>query len=301
MILYQWRGAARNFGDELNNLLWPKLLPEFFDDDPAIRFLGIGSILDRRHEPHVLKLVAGSGYGGYEAPVALDASWRIHWVRGPRTARLLRLPEAIGLGDPGSLIPLSGLTPTRSPRDIGFMPHFESAGRGAWREAAEAAGVTLIDPRDDPAAVLAAIGRCRVLLSEALHGIIAADALRVPWIAIQPLAPIHRPKWVDWAESLDKPIRFHALPPSTALERAHLTAIAGFHRGRDVLDRRAAWLRGIARQRHIEHAAAALRDAARSDPTLSCATALDRAQTRMMEAIATLRRSTTTMASLRQA
>ena len=75
------------------------------------------------------------------------------------------------------------------------------------------AGVTLIDPRDDPLSIIAAIGKCRVLMSEALHGIIVADALRVPWIAIRPLAPIHRPKWTDWAETLDLTSRSAALPP----------------------------------------------------------------------------------------
>jgi succinoglycan biosynthesis protein ExoV len=46
MLLYRWQGKARNFGDELNLLIWPRLLPDFFDADPAEMFLGIGSILD---------------------------------------------------------------------------------------------------------------------------------------------------------------------------------------------------------------------------------------------------------------
>ena len=55
------------------------------------------------------------------------------------------------------------------------MPHFESASRGAWEEASALAGVTMIDPREDPLSVIAAIGKCRVLMSEALRGIIVAD------------------------------------------------------------------------------------------------------------------------------
>ena len=52
MQLYCWRGTAPNFGDELNTLLWPRLLPDFFDDDPAELFLGIGSVLEARHACH---------------------------------------------------------------------------------------------------------------------------------------------------------------------------------------------------------------------------------------------------------
>jgi succinoglycan biosynthesis protein ExoV len=290
MILYQWRGAQRNFGDELNSLLWPRLLPNFFDLSEDTRFLGIGSILDDRHDPTATKLVAGSGYGGYEARVTLDATWIIHWVRGQCTARQLGLPPELGIGDPGSLVPLAGLAPPRENRDIGFMPHFESASRGAWREAAEVAGVTMIDPRGDPLEVLAAIGQCRVLMSEALHGVIVADSLRVPWIALQPLAPIHRPKWADWAGTLDLSIAFRWLCPSTVLERAHLTRLSRFHIGRRVLQRQAARLRDIARDRYIDQAARALRAIIGTEPQLSRDTLLDRSQTRMMEAIAALRR-----------
>jgi succinoglycan biosynthesis protein ExoV len=291
VILYQWRGAHRNFGDELNGLLWPRLLPDFFDQNAGELFLGIGSILDNRHATGTVKLVVGSGYGGYEAPAVLDGSWIVHWVRGPRTARSLGLPPDIGIGDPGSLVPLAGLAPHReNPEDIGFIPHFESLDRGAWQDVSARAGVTLIDPRDDPMAVLAAIGECRVLISEAMHGIIVADALRVPWIAIRPLAPIHRPKWFDWAETLGLTIRFHALPPSTALERAYLTRLSRFHMGRTMLTKQAAPLRGFARERYIDRAARALRAVAGAEPQLSGSTPLDTAQTRMMEAIAALRR-----------
>jgi len=291
VILYRWRGQHRNFGDELNTLLWPELLPNFFDCDETTRFLGIGSVLDSRHDPMTTKLVAGTGYGGYEPRVSLDKTWIVHWVRGPRTARQLGLPAALGIGDPASLVPLAGLAPTRENRDIGFMPHFESAVRGAWRDVAARAGVTLIDPRDDPRAIIAAIAKCRVMISEALHGVIVADVLRVPWIAIRPLARIHRAKWTDWAESLDLTIEFRDLCPSSALERAHLSPLTRFHVGRTTLHRHGERLRGVARERYIDQAAHALRMAAAAEPRLSGGERLDMAQARMMEAIAVLRRT----------
>jgi succinoglycan biosynthesis protein ExoV len=124
-----------------------------------------------------------------------------------------------------------------------------------------------------------------------MHGIIVADALRVPWVAIRPLAAIHRPKWFDWAETLDLTINFQKLPPSTALERAHLTPLSRFHMGRAMLNKRATLVRRFARERYIDRAARALRAVAVSEPRLSRSTLLDVAQTRMMEAIAALRRT----------
>jgi succinoglycan biosynthesis protein ExoV len=286
VILFYWRGGVTNFGDELNTLLWPALLPHFFDDNPASRFLGIGSILDRRHDGPSLKLVAGSGYGGYEGRPRLDETWSIHWVRGPRTARLLGLDPALGLGDPAALVPAALGIRRHAGTDIGFMPHFESAGRGAWCQAAALAGIRLIDPRDPPAAVLSAMAGCRLIMSEALHGIIVADALRIPWIAIRPLARIHRPKWFDWADTLGISPRFTRLPASTGREWMETgplgtSPIMRLWRGPD--DRPDS----ISNRTH--RAAAALRRLTAADPQLSREADLDRCQSRQRDALIRLR------------
>jgi succinoglycan biosynthesis protein ExoV len=286
--LYRWQGPVRNFGDELNTLLWPRLLPGFLDDDPAELFLGIGSVLDARHNGAALKIVAGAGYGGYQAVPVLDASWIVHWVRGPRTARRLGLPEACGLGDPAMLLAVPG---SGSGRSIGFMPHFESLARGAWAEAASAAGITLIDPRDEPATILTALGHCRVLLSEAMHGVIIADALRVPWIALRPIASVHRAKWYDWAETLHLQVRFHPLAASSLPERLYASPLASSHRGRRLLDSAGPALAGVARGRFVERAARSLAAAAAAPPQLSTDAALDRCRTRMLDRLDAVRRN----------
>ena len=287
MQLYQWQGEARNFGDELNALLWPRLLPGFFDDDPEALFLGIGSVLDSRHAAEPIKVVAGAGYGGYQTLPQLDARWVVHWVRGPGTARVLGLTEACGLGDPAMLFsaPVSPFA-----RSVGFMPHFESLKHGAWQEAAKAAGVVLIDPRDEPDAVLAAIGNCRLVLSEAMHGAIVADAMRVPWVALRPLASQHRAKWHDWAEALGLRVQFQPLTASSLMERLHGSPLGACHRGRLLLQAARHELVGIARQRFIEQAAASLAAAARGAPQLSADASLERCRTRMLERLDGLRR-----------
>lgn len=290
MILHHWQGTVSNFGDELNALLWPRLLPGFFDDSPDARFLGIGSILDARHPPGPLKIVAGAGYAGYERKPVLDGTWIIHWVRGRLTAAALSLPESVALGDPAMLLPQVYPCPPLQPAHIGFMPHFESLEHGRWPQAAAAAGLILIDPRDPPEAILAAICRCRVLLSEALHGVIVADALRVPWIPMRPVAPIHRAKWRDWTTSLALQIRPQPLPASSAAELLSVSRVGRLHRGRQVIDRYRPKLARLGAGRLLDRAAEALRRAAAIEPQLSDGTALDRCQTRMLEAVDVLRR-----------
>lgn len=288
MRLYVWRGAARNFGDELNTVVWPRLLPGLLDPHGPVLLLGIGSVLDARHGQIGRKIVAGAGYGGYERPASLDRSWHVYWVRGPRTARRLGLPERFGLGDPACLLPLVHTPiPTSGPRDVGFMPHFESLSRGAWAAAAAAAGVRLIDPRGDPAAICDAIARCRVLLSEALHGVIVADALRVPWVALRPVAPIHRMKWLDWADTMALEPRFHPLPGSSSREWIEARCARAGPRVRAMLAAAAEPL--LPSPAYLDHAVAALRRAAAEPAQLSSATALDRAQGRMLTRLHTLR------------
>lgn len=288
MILYRWQGEASNFGDELNTIVWPRLLPDLFDDDPAHRFLGIGSVFDARHPPGPLKLVAGAGFGGYERKPVLDSSWIIHWVRGPRTAAELGLPSRLALGDPAVLLPhvLSpDLEAETAGGAIGFMPHFESAARGAWREAAAHAGIRLIDPREAPSKVLRQIAGCRLLLSEALHGVIVADALRVPWIAIRPRAPVHRAKWADWADTMDLRPRFRPLPASSVAEWAAASVIGGNHNVRAWFERHRLRSAGLVRR-----AGDALAGAAWTEPQLSSAAALERCQSRMLDAVQVLAR-----------
>jgi succinoglycan biosynthesis protein ExoV len=289
VILYRWQGVTANFGDELNTILWPHLLPDSFDENPEVRFLGIGSVLDHRHPPELLKVVAGSGYGGYERKPTLNHNWKVHWVRGPRTATALDLPIGLGLGDPAALVPSVFGPPTGDGGEVGFMPHFESAGRGAWYQAAAMTGIRLIDPRDPPLTILRAIGSCGLLLSEALHGVIVADALRVPWVAVRPMAPIHRAKWFDWADTVDLRLRFRKLPASTLAEWAGNSWLRSWHHTRVLLSRHEHRLEMLTSDRLVARAARALRSAAQATPQLSSEAALDRCQSRMLDAVQAIR------------
>lgn len=291
MILYRWRGAFTNFGDELNTLLWPSLLPGFFDGDPTARFLGIGSVLDSRHPSQALKLVAGSGYGGYQAKPRLDQSWVIHWVRGPQTAAALGVAPSLALGDPAIMLPAVLDLQAGQGTAIGFMPHFETAARGGWRQAAREAGMMMIDPRDPPLDVLRAMTRCRLILSEALHGIIVADALRIPWIPICPIARAHRGKWADWSATMTLSPRFAQLPASTWAERTGAGRLARLRPARIWLSRLEAAPPVDLPPRVLDRCVCALAQAARMEPQLSDARSLDRVRSGLLEATRRLARS----------
>jgi succinoglycan biosynthesis protein ExoV len=218
--LQYFRGPQPNFGDELNTWLWPQLLPDFFDDDPRTLFIGIGSILGTHYDPDAKKVVFGTGYAPtyHPTPDVHGSDWDVFFVRGPRTARALGLPEHLGIGDAAMLLRALNVQFRREPRYIGFMPHWESVPRGNWRAVCALAGIQFIDPTDSVEKVIADILACTALITEAMHGAIVADTLRVPWIPVLPIEHAHQDKWLDWAEAMNLSLRRPRLIPSTPTE-----------------------------------------------------------------------------------
>jgi hypothetical protein len=217
MKMYFYRGALPNFGDELNTWLLPKVFPNLFDEENEKMFLGIGSILFNDHPKDYLKVVFGSGYGGYTDIPKFDDSWRVYCVRGPRTARLCNFEPQKVAGDAAILI-AKYRDPTKKREGCAFMPHWESLEKGNWAAACELSGIRLIDPTKPVDDVLEDISRSEMIITESLHGAIVADAMRVPWVAALPLHVSHRMKWFDWAEALDMTVTHHPIWPSSTRE-----------------------------------------------------------------------------------
>ncbi len=221
MKLTYFEGVKPNFGDELNAFLWDDILPPgLLDADESELFLGIGSILWDNYPASAKKVVAGSGYGGYTAPPNMqDGSWDVIFVRGPRTAARFGLPPEKAICDSALLLRLLPEAPvTATPTKVAFMPHFESLERGFWVQVCDEAQIPMIDPRGDPHEIMDRIRSVDVLITEAMHGAIVADALRTPWICARPVHAMHQAKWLDWAESLDVDLRAHPLPASNLQE-----------------------------------------------------------------------------------
>lgn len=212
MRLHYCRTPRGNFGDDLNPWLWPRLAPGLLDDDASTEFLGIGTLLNSslRSGPRRVVFSSGAGYG---PPPQLDDSWTISCVRGPLTAARLGLPSSSAVTDGAAL--LAALPrPTSARHDrVAFMPHHRTADMADWPSLCAALDFVFVDPCAPVDDVLAAIAGARLLISEALHGAVAADALRVPWIAIDASSHVYSFKWEDWCASLDLAYRPHSLPP----------------------------------------------------------------------------------------
>lgn len=220
MKLVFFRGTVPNFGDELNLHVWPALLPKgFLDDDDSELFVGIGSIIGDHLPAKARKFVMGSGYAGYMGlPDVHDGSWDIRFVRGPNTAKTLNIDPGLSICDSAILLRAMDLPEPDKSVGVAFMPHYESLDRGNWGEACRQAGITLIDATEPVEKVLSQIQGARLLITEAMHGAIVADALRTPWIGARPIYGGHHKKWLDWAGALDIDVRLNALKPSSFLE-----------------------------------------------------------------------------------
>jgi hypothetical protein len=193
--------ATGNFGDDVNVALWPELFPDLEAHRPEAHLYGVGTLLGGSR-PEGPKFVLGSGCG-YRGRPALDESWRVYWVRGPRTAERCGVDPALGLGD-GAVL-WSGLrrTPAPVPGRVGLVPHHKSYDGADWNAIAHDAGLLPIDPRQSPEAVTEALAGCERVLTESLHGAIFADALGIPWRAVVLARRFNDFKWRDWLDTLD--------------------------------------------------------------------------------------------------
>ncbi len=274
MRLFYWETAEgpNNFGDALNPWLWPRELgPDLVGNDGPW-LVGIGSLLgDVRPFPGGgLKLVAGAG-AGYGRPPTLDGDWRVYGVRGPLTAARLDLPAEAAACDPAILVGRHfayGAVAKRA--KVALMLHWRSV-NPAWHGVARNLGWTFVDARGKPEDVMRDIAGAELVLSEALHGAIVADAFRVPWIPIRTSAEILAFKWEDWCASVGlayEPVAVWPLYPGRV--RASAARRAGRALKRLLVERE-------------------LKEAARRQPVLSRSTDLDRATARLDAALDRLR------------
>jgi hypothetical protein len=287
--LFYYKGQIQNFGDDINPWIWENVLPDFFDNDDSEMFLGIGSILFDTLPENKKKIVFGSGYGGYTPAPKVNGSWDIQFVRGKLTAKALGIDESLALGDAAILI--RSCIEFRSPvkkHKVSFIPHWESTLYGKWDKVCAHAGINYIDPCLSTQETLNAIMESEVVITEAMHGAIVADAVRTPWIAIRPIQQEHHMKWHDWVSVLDVELKPFSIPGSSATE--WLTG--NFHANKNLVKKIRTNNRYIGKffpQAFIENASKELSRIAKFAPTLSTDRSIETAHERMLEKVQALK------------
>lgn len=61
--------------------------------------------------------------------------------------------------------------------------------------------------------ILNNLNQCEILITEAMHGAIVADVLRIPWHAVKTRIEILDFKWHDWTKSMELEHTYTFLPP----------------------------------------------------------------------------------------
>jgi succinoglycan biosynthesis protein ExoV len=169
-----------------------------------------------------------------------------------------------------------------------------------WEPVCRSVGIGIISCHEGVEAVLSAIRGSDLVLADAMHGAIAADTMRVPWVAVTCNENILAAKWQDWLASLRLPYK-----------PVHIEPLFDGNRGLDApgrLKRLAKMalarvgsrsvpspsLRPDSSKAQVDHAVAQLAQAARHRPQLSEASLLDRHVERYLARIQALRRERAT-------
>ncbi|NER81708.1 MAG: polysaccharide pyruvyl transferase family protein [Leptolyngbya sp. SIO1D8] len=222
IFYYKRRDRVANFGDELNTWLWQQYLPEAIAQEDDSVLVGLGTLLNnllpqRLGNPE--KVFIFSTGAGYEKPLqSIRQNWHIYCVRGPLTAKHFNLPGDLAITDGGILLRrLVSPQPSSASASVAFIPHVHHAtfARDVWKSVCQTVGFRYIDPTWPVEQVISAIQNSKLLLAEAMHGAITADALGVPWIPLTTSPRVLSFKWQDWCASIQQPYRPAYLPPLT--------------------------------------------------------------------------------------
>jgi len=215
MKLFYYKVPEGNFGDDLNAWLWEELAPGIWDDTSEVAVSGIGTILGDQMPPSPRWIVMGSGAGYTSASQDFTADqFNILCVRGPLTAMALGLPLEKAVTDSAMLIALlPQYRPLEEDKRSGtvFMPHHTKIRHfHRWKAACEEAGIGFLDPTADSKQLLERIRSAKLVLADAMHAAITADAMRVPWLPIIISQHTNSFKWLDWTLSMNlryEPVR----------------------------------------------------------------------------------------------
>ncbi|RCW76034.1 polysaccharide pyruvyl transferase family protein [Pseudorhodoferax soli] len=224
MEIVYYKDPKHNFGDDLNEVVWPQLFPAEMLDDPDIVLVGIGSVLTQQQlapfagtRRKVIVLGSGTSYG---VPPQDMSGWHVLGVRGPLTAAVIERPEAAATDSAILLAALPQVVQrAEEAGKVLFMPHHRSIFSTPWRQMVEDLGMTYVTPQQPVRDILAQFAQARLVVTEAMHGAIVADTLRIPWVPLRISPAIEEFKWRDWCLSLGLTYAPVSIPAGTASDR----------------------------------------------------------------------------------
>jgi succinoglycan biosynthesis protein ExoV len=209
---------GKNFGDAINPMIFEKLFGDLMRSEDENEVVGIGSILGHARPTSKTSkfFVYSSGFAGGDegtygkAPIISD-KYEILCVRGKKTAKALGIPESLAIADGALLISrLIDIPIEEKLHDFAYMPHIGSLDLyDNWPGLVADCGIHFIDPRKEPMQVLKEMQQSKVLITEAMHGAIIADALQIPWIPVKTNKTINAFKWEDYLETVDLEYKPH--------------------------------------------------------------------------------------------
>jgi len=221
MNLIFYKSEKGNFGDDLNSWLWPQLFGEkILLENSDTAFLGIGSILMKnsffieKANTYKNKIVFGTGLRSIKEEISFDDSWNIMFLRGPYSS--LKLTNSLNnyISDSAYCIGLlpnyNDLLKIPKKHKLSFIPYFKSIDKVNWEAICKQLGWNLILPTgNNVEGFINEIASSEQVISEAMHGAIIADVLRVPWKRLRFYSHIYEGegvsefKWNDWLLSVD--------------------------------------------------------------------------------------------------
>ncbi|MFZ5932163.1 MAG: polysaccharide pyruvyl transferase family protein [Pseudomonadota bacterium] len=210
---------TRNFGDDVNPLLLGKLFHPSIIESQKICLMGIGTILSDYHvakiEHYERKIVFSSGVGIQKIEKKFDDSWDFVCVRGPKSAEFLGLPAEKGISDGAILLAdFYPPKPSEQRKGIIFIPHIDTSRKAgeSFKKICKKLGLGYLTTDQPSDIIIEAVQTASLVITEAMHGAILADAMRTPWIPVSFFN--HDPfKWEDWFLSIEVPYISHQILP----------------------------------------------------------------------------------------
>lgn len=204
---FKERTGVGNFGDDINPDLLGRFIKKSILSSETICLFGIGTILHdnniNNNQHFHRKIIFSSGVGYGSITKKLDETWDIACVRGPKSAEALGVGLEKSVCDGAILLSDVYKKPTAQRSRGLFVPHVNSHISSGFllKDIAESLKLDYLAPICSSDEFIEKVARAPFLVTEAMHGAILADTMRVPWIPIG-FHEFLEFKWNDWMESV---------------------------------------------------------------------------------------------------